>query len=288
VSSSELASPQNPLGEEAHHLRIEASKGFRALRLGEIWEYRELLWFMTSRDIKARYRQMALGPIWIILQPIVDTIVFSVIFGNLAQMPSDRLPYPLFTFTSLTIWSFFSGATNSAVSSLVSRMGVISKVYFPRLIVPLGGIVSAAVDMAVSFVILIFFMIFYGYPPSPNIIYLPLFILLAAVSALGIGLWSAAIAVRFRDFRNIITYGLRLGMYATPVAFATSAIPEKWQTLFRLNPMFWAVEGFRWSILGVGQKPDVVMLIPISIVLVLLISGLFVFRKAERTVVDWL
>lgn len=286
MSSPDIALSRKPERADEPHLRLEPAPGFRSLRLKEIWEYREMLWFMSIRDIKGRYRQMALGPLWIIIQPVIDTIVFSIVFGTLAEMPSDDLPYPLFTYTALMIWGFFTSATNSASTSLASRMGIISKVYFPRLIVPLSGILGATLDVLISFVLLIFFMLYYKYTPSINIVFLPLFMLLAAVTALGIGLWSAALVVQFRDFRTVISYGLRIGMYATPVAYATSAIPEQWQLLFRLNPMFWAVEGFRWSILGVGQKPDVLMLIPVSVVLLLLVTGLFVFRRAERTVVD--
>ena len=267
---------------------IEPTRGWSSLALYELWQYRELLWFQTWRDIKGRYRQMALGPLWIIISPLVNMVIFSVIFGRLAKLPSDGLPYPIFTYTAILPWTYFSGAAGASVGSLVSRMSVISKVYFPRLVVPISAVLSGLVDLAVSFIVLLGMMAYYGFAPSLAVLMLPLYVLLATATALGVGLWSATIAVRFRDLRNAIGYGLRVWMYLTPVAYSASLIPERWQLLYQLNPMYWVVEGFRWALLGKGQVAQPLMLVSVGLTLFLLISGAFVFRRTERTIVDWL
>ena len=267
---------------------IQPTSGWSSLALHEVWQYRELLWFLTSRDIKARYRQMALGPLWIIIKPLVDMVIFSLIFGTLAKLPSEGVPYPIFTYTALLPWDYFSGAAGASVGSLVSRMSLISKVYFPRLVVPISAVLSGLVDLAVSFLILLGMMAYYGFAPSPAILTLPLYLLLATATALGVGLWSAALAVRFRDLTTAISYGIRVWMYATPVVYSTSLVPERWQLLYQLNPMYWVIEGFRWALLGKGQPPQPLMLVPVIFVLLLLMSGAFVFRRTERTIVDWL
>ncbi len=278
---------QTPLASQVH-IRVQASRGWGRLALHEIWEYRELLWFLTTRDIKARYRQMALGPLWILINPLVNMIIFSVIFGGLARLPSEGIPYPIFTYTALLPWEYFSTAAGDSVSSLVTRMSVISKVYFPRMVVPISSVISGLVDLAVSFVVLLGMMLFYGYIPTWKVLTLPLFILLAMMTALGVGLWGATVAVRFRDLRHAITYGIRVWMYATPVAYSASLIPENWLWLYKLNPLYWVIEGFRWALLGSGQAPEPLMLIPIGMVIALLISGAFIFKRTERTIVDLL
>jgi lipopolysaccharide transport system permease protein len=270
------------------HLRIQPTRGWGRLALHELWEYRELLWFLTARDIKGRYRQMALGPLWIVIEPLVNMVIFSVIFGGLAKLPSEGLPYPIFTYTALLPWNYFSGAATTSVGSLVSRMNVISKVYFPRLVVPVSAVLSGLVDLGVSFLVLLAMMAFYGIAPAWKMLTLPLYVLLATATALGVGLWGAALAVRFRDLRNAVGYGIRAWMYATPVVYSASLIPEDWQWLYQLNPLYWVIEGFRWALLGTGQAPQPLMLAPVTLVLVLLVSGAFVFRRTERTIVDWL
>jgi len=269
-------------------LVIQPTTGWSSLALHELWQYRELLWFLTSRNIKGRYRQMALGPLWIVINPLVEMVIFSLIFGGLAKLPSDGLPYPIFTYTALLPWGYFSGAAGASVGSLVSQMSMISKVYFPRLVVPISAVLSGLVDLAISSLVLLGMMAYYGFAPSPAMLTLPLYVLLATAAALGVGLWSATLAVRYRDLRNAIGYGLRVWMFATPVAYAASLIPERWQWLYQLNPMYWVIEGFRWALLGKGQAPQPLMLVPVSFVLLLLISGAFVFRRTERTIVDWL
>lgn len=282
--------PINPWnsGKETPVLVIQPTKGWGSLALQELWEYRELLWFLFWRDIKGRYRQTALGPLWLIIKPLVEMVIFSVIFGTLAKLPSDGLPYPIFVYTALLPWSYFSGAASASVGSLVGSMSVISKVYFPRLVVPISAVLTGLVNFAISFLILLGMMSYYGFVPSLTILTLPLYILLTMVVALGVGLWGAALVVRFRDVSTIVGYSLRFWMYVTPVVYTASLIPERWQLLYRLNPMYWVIEGFRWALLGIGQAPQPLMLIPIGFVLLLLLSGAFVFRRTERTIVDLL
>ena len=293
MSTDAIVQQESPVDQprprtEVPALVIQPTKGWSSLALHELWEYRELLWFLTWRNIKGRYRQMALGPLWIIIKPLVDMVIFSVIFGRLAKLPSEGVPYPIFTYTALLPWSYFSGAAGASVGSLLSQMGVISKVYFPRLVVPVSAVLSGLVDLVFSFLVLLGMMAYYGFAPSMAILTLPLYVLLATATALSVGLWSATVAVRFRDLQFAITYSLQIWMYATPVAYTASLIPERWQLLYQLNPMYWVIEGFRWSLLGKGQAPQPLMLVPVGFVLLLLISGAFVFRRTERTIVDWL
>lgn len=269
-------------------LRIEASRGWRSLRLRELWEYRELLWFLTTRDIRGRYRQMALGPLWIALKPLLNMVIFSLVFGELARLPSDGVPYPIFSYAALLPWTYFANAATSATGSLVSRLNVISKVYFPRLVLPLSAVLSGLVDLGVSFLILVGMMLFYGFIPSTAVLVLPLYILLAAATALCVGLWSATLAVRYRDLQYGISYLIQAGMYLTPVVYSSRLIAEQWQPVYRLNPMYWTVEGFRWALLGSGHAPEPYMLVSVGLVLLLLATGAFVFRRTERTIVDWL
>lgn len=269
-------------------LVIQPTRGWGKLALREVWEYRELLWFLTSRDIKGRYRQMALGPLWIIIKPLINMVIFTVIFGRLAKLPSDGLPYPIFTYTAILPWAFFSGAASESVGSMVSRMHVISKVYFPRLVVPISAVLSGLVDFFVSFMVLLGMMAYYGLVPHLAVLTLPLYLLMATATALGVGLWGATLAVRFRDLTFAITYGIQAWMYATPVAYTAKLIPERWQLVYQLNPLYWVIEGFRWALLGKGQPPQLLMLVPVGFVLLLLISGAFVFRRTERTIVDLL
>jgi lipopolysaccharide transport system permease protein len=268
-------------------IRIEATRGLRALHLGDLWAYRDLLWFLTTRDIKGRYRQMALGPLWIIIKPLVNMVIFSLIFGGLAGLPSGGLPYPIFTYTALLPWGYFAGAAGSSAGSLLGQINLISKVYFPRLVVPLSAALSGLVDLAVSSVVLLIMMAVSGYWPTWRVVFLPLYILLGGAAALAVGLWVTALGVRFRDLQFVVGYALQVWMYATPVAYSAELIPPRWLTLYQMNPMYWVVEGFRWALLGSGQPPALLMLIPAAAVLALLVAGLFVFRSAERTVVDW-
>ncbi len=269
-------------------LVIQPTRGWGRLALAELWRYRELLWFLTSRDIKGRYRQMALGPMWILIKPLVDMVVFTVIFGGLAKLPSEGVPYPVFTFTAILPWTYFATAAAGSSGSLVSRMGVISKVYFPRLIIPVSAVIVGLVDFLISLLILLAMLAFYGIRPGFGVVLLPFYLALGVVTALAIGLWSAALAVKYRDLQYAVGYALKIGMYATPVAYSATLVPERWQFLYQMNPMYWVVEGFRWALLGSGTGPQPAMWLPVALVLALLVSGAFVFRRSERNIVDLL
>ena len=293
MSTDQMAPGQSPAalvkeGDRRPYTTIRATKGWGNLGLGEVWRYRELLWFLTVRDIRAANRQTALGPLWFVVRPLVNMVIFSLIFGRLANLPTGGIPYPIFTFTALLPWTYFATATSAAVASLVNRMGIISKIYFPRLIVPISGVLAALLDLVLSFVILLGMMVFYRIPPTWLMITLPFFVLFAAATALTVGLWGATLAVKYRDVVVGVGFLLTAWMYLTPVAYSAALIPERWQLLYQMNPMYWVVEGFRWALLGTGKGPDLLMLIPLSAVVVLLISGIFVFRRTERSIVDLL
>jgi lipopolysaccharide transport system permease protein len=278
----------------APHLVIQPSRGWGALGLRELWEYRELIYFMLWRDVKGRYRQMALGGLWIIIQPVMTMLVFSAIFGGLAKIPSDGLPYPLFSFAAVLPWKLFSGAIYQAAASLTNNMHIISKIYFPRLVVPITGAISGLVDFAVSFLVLLGMMFYYGVVPQWAALTLPYFVLLAVATALAGGLWLAALNVRFRDVSFGLSFAVTAWMYASPVVYPTSLVIKRlahkpWlYELYQLNPMAQVIEGFRWALLGKGQPPGIMLLVSSLIVLIALITGAFYFRRTERTVVDLL
>lgn len=267
-------------------VHIRPSRGWSSLDLGDIWRYRELLYFLTTREIKGRYRQMALGPLWILLKPLLNMVVFSLVFGGLAKLPTNGVPYPVFTYTALLPWTFFSTAAGTAAGSLVTRLNLISKVYFPRLLIPISAVFSGLVDLAFSFVVLLGMLLYYGIAPSLAWLALPFYTLLAAASALAVGLWAATLAVRFRDTKYAVTHGLQIWMYASPVAYAADLVPERWQLLYQLNPLYWVIEGYRWALLGQGTPGARPMWISVTGVLVALVSGAYVFRRTERSIVD--
>lgn len=265
---------------------IEPTHGWAALGLRDVWEYRELLYFLTWREVKGRYRQTALGPLWIVIQPLTSMVIFSLIFGRLAQLPSEGMPYPLFTYVALLPWQFFATSARQSAGSLLQQQSIIAKVYFPRLIVPLSSVLSALVDFAASFVVLIGMIFFYRVTLTWRVLTLPLFLLLAAALALGIGLWLAGLAVKFRDVAIVMGFGITAWQYLTPVAYSVTLISERWRLLYRLNPMTSVTEGFRWAVLGTGQSPDWITLVNAGTALLLLVTGAFYFRRAERTIVD--
>lgn len=265
---------------------IKSNRGWSSLDLRHVWEYRELLYFMAWREVKGRYRQMALGPLWIVIQPVTQMVIFSAIFGGVARLPSDGIPYPIYTFTALLPWQLFAEATRRAANSLLNQQSVISKVYFPRLVIPISAVLGGLVDFGASFLVLIAMMVFYGIVPTWAILTLPFFLLLACASALAIGLWLASLSVKFRDVALGLGFGISLWQYVSPVAYATSVIPERWQTLYRLNPLAGVIDGFRWALLGAGQGPDWTLAASTLIILALLISGAYYFRRTERTIVD--
>ena len=265
---------------------IEPTRGWSSLSLRDVWEYRELLYFLMWREVKGRYRQMAFGPLWIIIQPLINMVIFSVIFGGLAKLPSEGVPYPIFTYVALLPWQFFASGTRHSAQSLLSERSVIAKVYFPRLVIPISSVLAAFVDFLASFVILVGMLVFYRVTPTWTVLALPLFLLLAAAAALGIGLWLAGLAVKFHDVAIGLGFAITVWQYLTPVAYSATLIPARWQTLYRLNPMVSVIEGFRWALLGTGQAPDWTMALSTGLVLVLLITGAFFFRRSERTIVD--
>ncbi len=269
---------------------IQPSRGWAALNLRAVWEYRELLYFLVWRDVKVRYKQTLLGVLWIVLQPVISMVVFSLLFGGLLNVPSGGVPYPVFVYSALLPWNYFATSLTRSSGSLVGSANLITKVYFPRLIIPVSGVLGGLVDFAVSFVVLIGLMLAYRLPLTPAILLLPLFLLLALLTALGFGLWLAALNVRFRDVQYLVPFIVQMWMYLTPVVYGSALIPERFRWLLALNPMTAVVEGFRWALLGdmapVAQTSLLTLAVSTGVTLVVLISGLIFFRRTERTFAD--
>ena len=266
---------------------IKPSRGWVSLRLIDLWEYRELIYFLTWRDIKVRYKQSVLGIMWAVINPFMSMVVYTIFFGTLAKIPSDGVPYPIFSYTALLPWILFSSALSVASRSMVSSGNMISKVYFPRMIVPLASVMSSVVDFFIAFIILIGMMIFYKITPTIAILWLPPLILLALISALGVGFWFSALMVRYRDVGYLMPFVTELWKFLTPVVYPASMIPEKWRLLYALNPMTGVVEGFRYALLGTTQSISLPMILVSSgIAILVLISGLFYFRRMEKQFAD--
>jgi len=251
----------------------------------ELWNYRELLISFTMRDIKIRYKQTALGFLWAIIQPLFMMVIFTIIFGGFAKIPSDGVPYPLFSFSALLPWMLFSEGLTRSTMSMVSNANIMTKVYFPRLIMPISGILSPLVDFAVSISILVVMMAYYGFVPTINVVFLPLFILLALATSLGVGLWLSALNVKYRDFQYTIPFIIQLWMYASPVVYPASMLPQSIQFLYGLNPMAGVIEGFRWALLGTAV-PNSIIFVSVCMVAVMLVSGMFYFRRMEQYYAD--
>ncbi len=265
---------------------IRPSRGWISLNLRDLWEYRELLYFLTWRDIKVRYKQTVLGAAWAIIQPFFTMVVFSVFFGKLAKMPSDDIPYPIFSYAALVPWTFFANGLSQSSSSLVASANLIKKVYFPRLVVPISAVISGVVDFVLAFVVLLGMMLFYGIVPTAAIVWLPLLLLLALVTSLGVGLWLTAMNVQFRDVRYAVPFLVQAWMFATPIAYPSSLLDEPWRTLYGINPMAGVVEGFRWALLGTETAPGPIVLVSALVAVGLLVSGAFYFRRMEKTFAD--
>ena len=265
---------------------VKPSKGWISLNLDELWEYRELLYFLTWRNIKVRYKQTVLGAAWAIIQPFFTMVVFSLFFGKLARVPSDGIPYPIFAYAALVPWMFFANGLNQSSDSLVGSADLIKKVYFPRLIVPISSIISGVIDFVLSFLVLVGMMLFYGIFPTANFIWLPFLLLLAFVTSLGVGLWLSALNVQFRDVRHTVPFLTQFWLFATPIAYPSSLLPEPWHTLFGINPMVGVVEGFRWALLGTETAPGPIIIVSSLVALVLLVGGAFFFRRMEKTFAD--
>jgi lipopolysaccharide transport system permease protein len=266
---------------------IKPSTGFTALNLSDLWIYRELVFFMIWRDIKVRYKQTLLGASWAIIQPLMTMLVFNFLFGTVAKVPTDGIPYPIFSFTGLLPWGLFVTALNQASRSLTSNHNMVTKIYFPRLVLPVASVLAGLVDFAIAFVILIIMMFYYKVTPTWNALWaLPLFLLFAILAALGVALWLAAINVQYRDVNYALPFLTQFWLFITPVAYSAKVISAKWQLLYSLNPMAGVVSGFRWALLGSGTGPDTALWVSVGISILILISGLFYFRRMERTFAD--
>jgi lipopolysaccharide transport system permease protein len=267
-------------------VRIEPSKGWVSLKLKELWEYRELLYFLIWRDVKVRYKQTVLGGAWAIIQPFFTMVVFSLFFGKLAKVPSDGIPYPLFSFTALVPWAFFANGLNQATNSIVGGSNLIKKVYFPRLAMPIASVLGCIVDFVLAFVMLIAMMLYYGMTPTLNVIWLPLILILAFATSLGVSLWLSAMYVQFHDVRHIIPFLTQIWLFATPIAYPSSLLHEPWRTVYGINPMVGVVEGFRWALLGTQTAPGPTIILSGLVAVGLLVSGAFYFRRMEKTFAD--
>lgn len=266
---------------------IEPVRGWVPINLRELWAYRELLVFFTWRDIKVRYKQTVLGAAWAILQPVFTMIVFSFFFGRLAKIPSDGIPYPIFSYTGLLPWTFFAGGLANAARSVVRDANLVKKVYFPRLIVPISSVIGGLPDFLLAFLVLLGMMVYYGiYPTGASIVWLPVFLLLALVTALGVGLWLAGLNAQYRDIGYVVPFLVQFWMYITPVIYPASLLDQPWRTVYGINPMVGVVEGFRWALLGKGNAPGPMMLLSAAMALAILISGAYYFRRLERTFAD--
>lgn len=265
---------------------IRPSRGWIALRLGDLWAYRELLYFLVWRDIKVRYKQTALGAAWAIIQPFFSMVVFSLFFGKLAKMPSDGIPYPIFAYAALVPWTFFASGLSQSANSLVDSANLIKKVYFPRLTIPIANVLSGLVDFALAFGVLMGLMFWYGVIPTMRVVWLPFFLLLALVTALAVGLWLSVLNVEYRDVKYTIPFLTQFWMFATPIVYPSSLLSEPWRTVYGLNPMVGVVEGFRWALLDTKTAPGPMIAVSAGAALVLLVGGAFYFRRMEKTFAD--
>jgi lipopolysaccharide transport system permease protein len=265
---------------------IRPSHGWRAIDLRELWAYRELLYFLVWRDIKVRYKQTALGASWAIIQPFFTMIIFSLFFGRLAGVPSDDLPYPIFSFAALVPWTFFANGLTMSANSLVGSQELIRKVYFPRLTIPTATVLAGVIDFGIAFAVLLLMMAWYGIVPGFGMILVLPLLLLALVTALGVGLWLAALNVQYRDVKYVIPFLTQLWLFGTPIAYPSSLLSEPWRTLYAINPMVGVVEGFRWALLGTETAPGPIIAVSSLTALLLLVGGAFYFRRLERTFAD--
>ncbi len=281
-----VASPGAAQAFTTATVRIEPPRGLLELRVKEVWMYRELLLFLVWRDLKVRYKQTVIGVAWVVLQPLMSMGVFTLFFGRLAKLPSDGLPYPVFYFAALAPWTYFSTALTTATNVVVENQRVITKVYFPRLILPLSSVMSGLVDFGIAFVVLLTLVLGYGLRPGWHAVWLPFLLLLAVTTALGVGLWLSALNALYRDVKYVTPFLVQFWMLASPVAYPSSLVPAKWRWLYGLNPMAGVIEGFRWALTGHGQPPGALLLASAGAVLVLLFGGMLFFQRMEGTVAD--
>jgi lipopolysaccharide transport system permease protein len=271
---------------EASETVIEPVRGWFSLELKAVWEYRELLYFLVWRDVKVRYKQTLLGAAWAIIQPVFTMVVFALFFGRLAGVPSDGIPYPIFSYVALVPWQFFAHGLSQSSGSLVESASVIRKVYFPRLVIPAAAVIGGVIDFFLSFAVLLGMMFAYGITPTVAVVWLPLLLVLAVVTALGAGLWLTALNAQFRDVRYAVPFLVQAWMFATPIAYPSSLLDEPWRTLYGLNPMAGVVEGFRWALLGTETAPGPIVFVSAFVALAMLVSGAFYFRRMEDTFAD--
>lgn len=283
---SVIQAPEGAAERAMPSLVIRPSRGWIALNLADLWRYRELIYFLAWRDIRVRYKQTALGAAWAVIQPFFTMIVFSIFFGQLAKIPSDGVPYPIFAYCALLPWQLFAYSLTESSNSLVANQQLITKVYFPRLVIPISTVLAGLLDFLIAFVVLIGMMMYYGIAPTAAVWSLPLFLLLAVGTALGAGLWLSALNVQYRDVRYAIPFLTQFWLFATPIAYPSSLIPGPWRAIYGLNPMAGVVEGFRWALLGTGNPPSGLLLVSALATLVVLLSGLYYFRRMERTFAD--
>jgi lipopolysaccharide transport system permease protein len=286
--ASVTASPRTaalPL-PSASTIRIEPPRGLFELRLREVWAYRELLYFFVWRDVKIRYKQTAIGVLWVVLQPLLNMLVFTLFFGRLAKLPSDGLPYPVFYFAALVPWTYFAYSLQFTTNVVVDNQRLITKVYFPRLILPISAALSGLVDFTIGFVVLALFAVAYRLPPTLAALWLPMFLLLALFTALGVGLWLSALNALYRDVRYVIPFVVQFWMFASPVAYPSSLVPQRWRWLYGLNPIAGVIDGFRWAVTGHGQPPGLVFLASAVGVAAVLLGGLVFFNRLETSVAD--
>src|SRR6266700_3159151 len=267
-------------------LRLTPPRGWLDLDLREVWSDRELLYFFVWRDIKIRYKQTAIGVAWAVLQPLLTMLVFSLFFGKLAKIPSEGLPYPVFYYSALLSWTYFATSLQNATNTIVEQQRVITKVYFPRLVLPLAAVLSGLLDFAVSFVVFLAMMLYYRIAPGPAILMLPAFVSLAVLAALGVGLWLSAVNAIYRDVRYVLPFLVQFWMFASPVAYPSSLVPAKWRGLYGLNPMTGVIEGFRWALTGHGDPPSILLAASSAAVVLLVLSGLLYYHAMEGTIAD--
>lgn len=273
------------MSEDVPVTNIRPLNGWVPVDLKEIWEYRELLMTFVVRDIKVRYKQTALGAAWAVIQPLFMMVVFTLFFGRLAKIPSEGVPYPIFSYAALLPWTLFSEGLTRSTGSMVTNASIMTKVYFPRLILPISGVVSPLVDFAIAFVILLGMMIYFGFFPTVNIVWLPAFILLALATSLGVGLWLSALNVQYRDFQYTVPFLIQLWLFASPVVYPSTLLPEPYRMIYGLNPMAGVIEGFRWALLGTSP-PSSLVVVSVVVMIAILVSGVFYFRRMEKTFAD--
>src|SRR5438094_386601 len=288
VPSSPATAAISPAPRHSHPIvtRIAPPRGLFHLRLAELWAYRELLYFFVWRDVKIRYKQTAIGVLWVVLQPLLTMLVFTLFFGRLAKLPSEGLPYPVFYFAALVPWMYFAYALQMTTNVVVDNQRLITKVYFPRLILPISAALSGLVDFAIGFVVLPIFTLAYGIRPTLVALWLPALLALAFFTALGVGLWLSALNALYRDVRYVIPFLIQFWMFASPVAYPSSLLPVRWRWLYGLNPMAGVIDGFRWAITGRGQAPSLLLLASAFAVALVVLGGLFFFNRMETAVAD--